>query len=62
MMVETAYGGADRPWALTDEKPISLRMVGKKTGRDEYDTLQEKYINCIRVSQIIRIVVFDLQQ
>jgi hypothetical protein len=29
------------------EKPISERMVGRKTGREEKDTLQEKYIRAV---------------
>lgn len=29
------------------EKPISERMVGWKTGREEKETLQEKYISAV---------------
>lgn len=43
---EAKNGGAVRPCALMAVKPISLRMVGKKTGREEKLTLQLKYINC----------------
>jgi hypothetical protein len=39
-------GGAVRPCALIAVKPISLRIVGKNTGREEKLTLQLKYINC----------------
>ena len=28
-----------------DVKPMPVRMVGRKTGRDANETLQEKYIN-----------------
>jgi hypothetical protein len=42
---EAKNGGAVSPWALMDVKPISLRMVGRNTGRDEKLTLQLKYIN-----------------
>lgn len=31
---ETRYGGAVSPCAWIDENPISVRMVGRKTGRD----------------------------
>jgi hypothetical protein len=54
------YGGAVSPWALTAvnptvwsasylqmvKNPLSLRIVGKKTGRDAKLTLQEKYMSC----------------
>jgi hypothetical protein len=30
------------------EKPISVRMVGRKTGRELNDTLQEKYISAVK--------------
>jgi hypothetical protein len=42
---EAKNGGAVRPCALIAVKPISLRIVGKKTGREEKLTLQLKYIN-----------------
>lgn len=42
------YGGAERPCAWILVKPISERMVGRKTGRDEKDTLQEKYIRAVK--------------
>lgn len=42
------YGGADRPWAFTAEKPISERIVGRKTGSEEKETLQEKYIRAVK--------------
>ena len=45
---ERKYGGAERPWALIDEKPISERIVGRKTGRDEKETLHEKYIKAVK--------------
>jgi hypothetical protein len=38
-------GGAVNPCAFTAEKPISLRIVGRKTGREEKLTLQLKYIS-----------------
>jgi hypothetical protein len=43
-------GGAVRPCALIAVKPMSLRIVGKNTGRDEKLTLQLKYMNCFGVS------------
>jgi hypothetical protein len=39
---EARYGGAERPWARIEVKPMSVRMTGRKTGRLEYETLQEK--------------------
>ena len=42
-------GGAVRPCALTAVKPISLRIVGRKTGRDEKLTLQLKYISFVDI-------------
>jgi hypothetical protein len=33
-------------------KPISFRIVGRKTGSDEKETLQEKYINYITAVSI----------
>lgn len=42
---EAKKGGAVRPWALIAVKPISFKMVGKKTGSEEKLTLQLKYIN-----------------
>lgn len=44
-MKDARKGGAVRPWALIAVKPISLRIVGRKTGRLEKLTLQLKYIN-----------------
>ena len=41
------YGGADKPWAWMDEKPISLRIVGRNTGRELNETLHEKYIKAV---------------
>lgn len=32
---EARYGGAERPWARIEVKPMSVRMVGRKTGREE---------------------------
>ena len=29
------------------EKPISERIVGRKTGKEENETLQEKYIKAV---------------
>ena len=45
MRKERKKGGAVRPWALIELKPISFRIVGRKTGNEEKETLQEKYIN-----------------
>jgi hypothetical protein len=42
---EAKKGGAVRPCALMAVKPISLRIVGRKTGSEEKLTLQLKYIN-----------------
>ena len=42
------YGGAERPWASIALKPISERIVGRNTGREEKETLQEKYINAVK--------------
>jgi hypothetical protein len=42
---EAKNGGTVSPWALMAVKPISLRMVGRNTGREEKLTLQLKYIN-----------------
>jgi hypothetical protein len=39
-------GGAVRPCALIAVKPMSLRIVGRKTGSDEKLTLQLKYMSC----------------
>ena len=44
------YGGAERPCAVTDSKPISSRIVGKKTGNEENETLHEKYINAVVIA------------
>jgi hypothetical protein len=44
-MKEAKNGGAVRPWALTAVKPISFRIVGRKTGSEEKLTLQLKYMN-----------------
>jgi hypothetical protein len=40
------YGGAVSPCALIDVNPIPVRIVGRKTGKEENETLQEKYISC----------------
>ena len=45
-MVETKYGGADKPCAVIEENPISFRIVGRNTGNEAYDTLHEKYMSC----------------
>jgi hypothetical protein len=42
---EAKNGGAVSPWAWMAVKPISFKMVGKNTGREEKLTLQLKYIN-----------------
>lgn len=42
------YGGADSPWALTAENPISFKIVGRNTGRELNETLHEKYIMAVR--------------
>jgi hypothetical protein len=42
------YGGADKPCEWIGEKPISLSMVGRNTGREEKETLHEKYINAVK--------------
>ena len=44
------YGGAERPCAVMDSKPISSRIVGRKTGKEENDTLHEKYINAVQMA------------
>lgn len=41
------YGGAVRPCELIELNPMSVRMVGRKTGSDEKLTLQLKYINWV---------------
>src|SRR6266566_3899080 len=43
---ERKYGGAVRPWAWMEVKPMPVRMVGRKTGSDANETLHEKYISC----------------
>ena len=42
---EAKNGGAVRPWALMAVKPMSFRIVGRKTGNEEKLTLQLKYMN-----------------
>lgn len=50
MRKERKKGGAVSPCAFTALKPISFRIVGRKTGRDENETLQEKYINYLQLA------------
>jgi hypothetical protein len=45
MIKETKNGGAVRPWAWIDSKPMSSRIVGRKTGSEEKLTLQLKYMS-----------------
>lgn len=47
MRKDRKYGGAERPWALMVVKPISLRIVGRKTGRELKLTLHEKYMSAV---------------
>jgi hypothetical protein len=43
---ERKYGGAVRPWEWIAVKPMSLIIVGRKTGSEEKLTLQLKYMSC----------------
>ena len=42
------YEGADRACEWSGEKQISFRIVGRNTGRQEKETLHEKYIHSVR--------------
>ena len=42
------YEGADRACEWSGKKQISLRIVGRNTGRQEKETLHEKYIHSVR--------------
>ncbi len=44
---ERKKGGAVSPWALTKEKPMSFKIVGRKTGSEKKPTLQLKYIRAV---------------
>lgn len=42
---QRTYGGAERPFdSIRVKAPISLMMVGRKSGREANETLQEKYM------------------
>jgi hypothetical protein len=42
----TKEGGAVRPWALMEVNHMPVRIVGRKTGSEAKETLQEKYMSC----------------
>ena len=42
---EMKKGGAVSPWESIALKPISVRIVGRKTGSEEKLTLQLKYMS-----------------